>query len=81
MLFRRIDALLYQAASFIAPWYSRHSRSLLRQQNRDIPMQGGKTRIQSGELSFAVTGQFSQPGIRDLRTTLQVAVRYVQKAQ
>ena len=52
------------------------SHKLLRKQNRDIPMQGGKTGIQRGEFSFAVAGQFSQPGIRDLRTALQVAVPY-----
>ena len=48
-------------ASFTASWYWRHSRSFLRKQNRDIPMQGDKTGIQSGVLALALTGQFSQP--------------------
>lgn len=40
-------------------------------------MEGGKAGIQSGQPAFATAGQFSQPGIRDLRAALQVAVRHV----
>jgi hypothetical protein len=44
-------------------------------------MHSGKTGIQSGEAAFAPSGEFSQPGIRDLRAALQVAMGNVQKVQ
>jgi len=38
------------------------SRVYMRLPARDFPMQGGKTGIQSGKPSFALTGHFSQSG-------------------